>query len=289
MTIRCYVRVVGFVVIAVVSVHAQADVPAAVDGLPLYYWKEKDYLNFGDHISLKLVERIVQGPVRVYQKKPGVQERKLLALGSILTFAAEGDVVWGSGVNGNWLDLKHYRFKQLDVRAVRGPLTREFLMKNFNIACPEVYGDPALLFPYLFPELVRSEVPLYDYIVIPHYKELSMFPKEGQDHIVYPTEPWDVVVRKILASKLVISSSLHGVIVAEAYGVPARLLRVTEKESLFKYTDYYLGTQRPNFKFATSVEEALEMGGEPAPICDLVKLYQSFPFEFWSSAPVHDE
>ncbi len=32
------------------------------------------------------------------------------------------------------------------------------------------------------------------------------------------------------------------------------------------------------FFFATSVEEALKIGGEPLPQCELEKLYQSFPF-----------
>jgi pyruvyltransferase len=82
----------------------------------------------------------------------------------------------------------------------------------------------------------------------------------------------------------VISSSLHGVIIAESYGIPARLLRVTEKNHLFKYQDYYLGTGRPHFQYATSVEEALRMGGEPPFVCDLQKLYETFPFEFWPEA-----
>ena len=67
----------------------------------------------------------MQTSVRVYDKDVD-KDRKLLALGSILTYARNNDVVWGSAVNGKWLDLKHYKFTTLDVRAVRGPLTREF-------------------------------------------------------------------------------------------------------------------------------------------------------------------
>ncbi len=89
---------------------------------------------------------------------------------------------------------------------------------------------------------------------------------------------------KILNSKFVISSSLHGIIIAEAYGIPARLLRITENEPLLKYQDYYIGTNRPNFKFALSVEEALKMGGEPPFECDLEKLYEAFPREFWPNS-----
>lgn len=249
--------------------------------LPLYYWREK-FVNFGDYLSLKLLERIIGIPIQVYRAPDHwSKERKLLAIGSILTFARNNDVIWGSGINGKWLGLKYYKFTTLDVRAVRGPLTRDFLFKNFGIQSPEIYGDPALLIPYFFPEFTKKEHPTYDYIIIPHYSEQSLFPKETFSNVVYPTEEWNIVIEKILDSKFVISSSLHGIIVAEAFGIPARLLRVTTHEPLFKYEDYYLGTNRPHFKSASSVEEALAMGGEKPVECDLKKLYEAFPFEFW--------
>lgn len=256
------------------------------DRMQLYYWRE-NFVNFGDYLSLKLVERIVGQPVDVFQKGSQSKEKKLLAIGSILTFAANDDVVWGSGANGNWLGLQHYKFKNLDVRAVRGPLTRYFLKHNFNIESPEIYGDPALLMPYFFPEFQKSAQPSRKFLVIPHYSEQMLFPKEMYDYIVHPTDSWDDVVRAILDSEFVISSSLHGIIIAEAYGIPARMLRITEKEHIFKFMDYYLGTGRQKLKMAYSIDEALAMGGEEPPVCDLAKLYQAFPFEFWPDATPH--
>jgi pyruvyltransferase len=250
------------------------------EGLPLFYWKEGPFVNFGDYLSLKLIERIVGGSVRFYNKKTKNAEKKLLAIGSIFYFACDNDVVWGSGINGKRLNRSDYCFSDLDVRAVRGPLTRQFLMENFNIRCPEIYGDPALLFPYFFPEFKRKSVPSRDYIVIPHYLEQNLF-SNNDEHVVNSTDPWDEVLEKILDSRFVISSSLHGVVMAEAYGIPARLLRITEKEPLFKFQDYYLGTNRPHFRFAISIEEALQMGGEPPFQCNLKRLYEAFPFEFW--------
>lgn len=254
----------------------------ATDGLPLYYWQQKAFINFGDHLSSLLVERIVGKPVRIHKRHPKNQEQKLLAIGSILIFARDKDVIWGTGLNGKLAKKENFSFQNLDVRAVRGPLTRRFLQENFSISCPEVYGDPALLFPYFFPEFQRKEEPKYDYIVIPHYSEKQLFPKDASGKIVYPTDPWQEVIDKITDSRFVISSSLHGVILAEAYGIPARLLRVSENEPLLKYQDYYLGTNRPYFQYATTVEEALQMGGEAPFQCDLKKLYEAFPFEFWN-------
>jgi pyruvyltransferase len=248
----------------------------------LFYWKDT-FINFGDYISLKLVERIVGQPIKEYNMHKD-KGPKLLAIGSILTFARTHDIVWGSGANGKWLDLKHYRFTRLDIRAVRGPLTREFLRNNFNCSVPAVYGDPALLIPYFFPEFKRSPNPKYPYIIIPHYSEQKLFPKDEYENVVYPTEPWNEVIEKILNSAFVVSSSLHGLVVAEAFGIPARWLRITENEAIFKYVDYYLGSGRPEFAFARSVEEALEMGGEKPFECDLEKLYRAFPFELWPNS-----
>jgi pyruvyltransferase len=211
-------------------------------------------------------------------------KKKLLSIGSVLIMARNNDVVWGTGMNAKRMDFKLYKFTELDVRALRGPMTREFLFDHFGIESPEVYGDPALLLPYFFPEFRRKSHPKYPYIIIPHYSEIELFPKSDYPNVVYPTELWSDVIRKILDSEFVISSSLHGVIVAEAYGIPARYLRITDHEPIFKYQDYYLGTQRPGFNYATSVEEALHMGGEPPFRCNLQELYDSFPFEYWPNA-----
>ncbi len=262
----------------------------AKSNLPLFFWHTKTIENFGDLLSLPLVERIVEEPVRVFKKnvkKNAKQEKKILGIGSILTFAANGDVIWGSGINGKYLDPSKYSFTNLDVRAVRGPLTRKFLAHHFQIESPKIYGDPALLFPFFFPEFKKQDHPSQKYIIIPHYSEEYLFPKVLYGNtVVYPTEPWETVVLKILDSQFVISSSLHGIIIAEAFGIPARLLRVTANEPMFKYYDYYYGTNRPNFLFATSIEEALKMGGEPPHECDLYKLYESFPFDLWPNVVI---
>lgn len=266
-------------------------------GIPLYYWDARtyrDFINFGDILSEKIVERIVGHRIVTTLNKflfAQSGKRKLLALGSIIHMAEEGDVIWGSGINGkhpNKTDKNFYRFTQLDVRAVRGPLTRQFLME-MGIACPEVYGDPALLLPRLFPEFKRAENPSRDYVIIPHYSDEHLF----RDHpnFVSVKEDWDEVIREVLDSRFVIATSLHGVIVAEAFGIPTRYLKVSDAEPLFKYADYFCGTNRPDFKYATTVEEALQMGGEPLPECDLDKLLQAFPFELFpkASPPVADE
>jgi pyruvyltransferase len=249
--------------------------------LALYYWQAKKFENFGDYLSVKIVERMIQSPVEIYKKNPKNPRKKLLALGSILFFAEEGDVLWGTGMNAKFYDKKDFCFTNLDVRAVRGPLTRQFLIDNFHINVPEIYGDPALLIPHLFPEFKPNEHPRFSHVILPHYSDMHLFPKEEYPNVIYPTEPWDVVIEKILDSHFVISSSLHGIIVAEAFGIPAKYVRLSQSEPEFKYRDYYLGTGRSSCKFATSIDEALEQGGEPPFTCDLQRLYDAFPFDYF--------
>lgn len=151
-----------------------------------------------------------------------------------------------------------------------------------DLECPEVYGDPTLLLPKLFPEFQKPSSPSIDYIVIPHFSDEELF--RHLPNMVSVKEDWRVVVSKILDSKFVISSALSGVIVAEAFGIPARLIISPNEhntETIFKYSDYYYGTNRFNYHFATSVEEALEMGGEPMPECDLERLLEAFPYDLF--------
>jgi len=242
----------------------------------MFWWEPiKGDINFGDDLSRVIVEKILGNSVKY--KHLESKGRTLFAAGSILHFARDGDVIWGSGFREN--PLSENRFSRLDVRAVRGPRTREFLLK-MGIDCPEVYGDPAVLMSHLFPEFKKEE-PVYDYIVIPNIAEIKCF--ANYKNIVLPTLPWEEIVEKMLQSRLVISSSLHGIIVAESFGVPARLLKMTWIEPLLKYQDYYESTGRPDFKYATSVQEALQMGGEEPRCIDINPLIDSFPWDYFEA------
>lgn len=239
----------------------------------MFWWQAGKRINFGDDLSRVIVERMLGHSVSHNPLKS--KEKLLLAAGSILHYARDGDVIWGSGFREN--PLLENRFHHIDVRAVRGPRTREFLLK-MGIDCPEVYGDPAVLMGYLFPEFKKEE-PIYDYIIIPNIGEISCF--ANYKNIVLPTLPWNEIIKKMMQSRLVISSSLHGIIVAESFGVPARLLKMTWIEPLLKYQDYYESTGRPNFHYATSVQEALQMGGEEPSRIDTNPLIESFPWDYF--------
>jgi pyruvyltransferase len=240
----------------------------------MFWWKPSTGANFGDELSRVVVERILRR--RVNHRNIDSPRRLLLAAGSILHFAKEGDVIWGSGFREP--REPENKFCHLDIRAVRGPKTRDLFLK-MGASCPAVYGDPAVLMGRIFPKYKKLKK-IYDYIIIPNIGEINLF--TPYKNIVLPTASWHKVVKKICQSRLVISSSLHGLIVADAYGIPARLLKMTWIEPLFKYQDYYESTGRPNFKYAISVQDALRMGGEPPSCLDINPLLKAFPWDYFN-------
>ena len=231
--------------------------------------------NFGDLLGPLIVAELV--------RREGLAEpersRRLVSVGSIMRMAKDGDTVWGTGVNGKTM-ADPLPARQLDVRAVRGPLTRDYLAGN-GIQAPAVFGDPGLLVGHLWPrETLAKPKAAAGHVVVPNLHDLPS--TRGRKDVIDPTDAvWDVLAR-IASAELVVGSSLHGVIVAESFGIPARLVR-SSTEPRFKYEDYYLGTGRPEFEIADDIDTALALGGEPLPVgWDPQPLLQAFPRDLWS-------
>ncbi len=200
--------------------------------LPLAWGCQAD--NFGDYLSPILVQ-ILSGKV-VQESKESFVGKRLFAIGTLLHCAINDSVVWGSGIRE-----RNTTAKRLTVHAVRGPLTRKLLMKR-GISCPTVFGDPALLFPLLYRPQVRKEHPVG---VVCHFDDPSGLKNVDAFQIDVLCHPLKVI-DQILKCKRIISSSLHGIIIAESYGIPAcwAFPKMTFTEEKLKYRDYYASTGR---------------------------------------------
>ena len=223
--------------------------------IPLFYWSEIKFIfrekeNYGDLLSKYLVEKISGNPVKFVQpKKQRWYKRNktnYLAIGSILHHATKHSIVWGSGIIDHEQEIA-----KADFRAVRGPQTRNFLLK-LGYSCPEVYGDPALLLPkYYNPEVERK----YKIGIVPHYhdykKAVELFQdKPGIKVIDLLTMDVEETTREILSCENIISSSLHGLIVAHAYKIPALWVEFSDKifGNGIKYQDYFESLNIPFYK-----------------------------------------
>jgi len=233
--------------------------------------------NFGDLLGPEIVRRIAMR--RVGATDWDSARGRLLAVGSILSLAKPGDVVWGIGVNGKSLE-KGYELADVSFRAVRGPLTRDFVNQHGG-KCPAVYGDPGLLVRKLWGD-EELQAQSSDVTIVPNLNDLKHYDLQDP-RILLPTSPLKHCLARLRNSKFVVGSSLHGIVVAESFGVPARLIH-SGAEPEFKYLDYYRGSGRSGFRAARSVQEAIDEGGEPLPSWDDASLLEAFPWDLWQQA-----
>jgi pyruvyltransferase len=88
-----------------------------------------------------------------------------------------------------------------------------------------------------------------------------------------------------LASNYVITGSLHGLIIAEAYNIPAVLLASDIDNDFFKYEDYYFSTNRMKFDVGNSLDEVIINRIYNPSINNLKQLQDnlitSFPSDLW--------
>lgn len=250
--------------------------PSLTSRLPMEIGRRVN--NFGDRLGPLIVARILA--MNQVDPRMAPRNRRLLSVGSVLHFARDHDVIWGTGVNGKRPSTDHV-FHTLDVRAVRGPRTRDFLSSR-GVDAPAIFGDPVLLLPLVAPELVScSRSKRYPLTIVPNFNDFPAY--EPAPTLLDPRSPVELCLRRIAQSEFVVGSSLHAIVVAESLGIPARLISSSIEDPL-KYEDYYLGSGRPGVEAARTVEEAVRMGGERGPVFDTNQLLGAFPFDLWHAS-----
>jgi len=196
--------------------------------------------NWGDKLTPKLVERLTG---KKCQKPCFKNQNRFLVIGSILDRVDRNGIVWGAGFICKDSIPRNMPKK---IHAVRGPLTRKIFLDN-EIICPEVYGDPAILLPILYPKNKKKE---YKVGLIPHYVDkrngwvIEQLASYHNEAILIDIEgDIDYVIDQVCRCEYIISSSLHGLICADAYNVPG--IRVVLSAEViggdFKFYDYRLG------------------------------------------------
>ncbi|MBE1281885.1 MAG: polysaccharide pyruvyl transferase family protein [Rhodobacteraceae bacterium] len=202
--------------------------------LRLFWWKGVP--NFGDALSRIVVEHVSGRTV----EHSGVGGAQICAVGSILQIVrrkfAEGGKhrpwIWGSGL------LHHVPrdfLKHVDIALLRGPVTASLLGLK-----PKAFGDPGLLIANALgdrPE--RGDV----IGLVPHHTQLddpqirALVDADPRLQLIDVRDDAETVCRAIGACAHVCASSLHGLVTADAYGVPSTWMDPGE-QSHFKYHDY---------------------------------------------------
>ncbi|MGN0854736.1 MAG: polysaccharide pyruvyl transferase family protein [Kiritimatiellia bacterium] len=205
--------------------------------------------NVGDELSYYILSAIARDKVVLADVPEAVHAEKAVAfVGSVFHLIKSEKVeVWGTGVHAPDMMPK---VRPAAIHAVRGPLSRDLLVQA-GLACPEVYGDPVLLLPYLFTPRVTRRFKLG---LIPHChdQELPHFRSFCAEHPevcvirMRGYDDWRDVVRKICSCDFVVSSSLHGMVIADAYGVPNLFMKLSDIPigGEFQFKDYCAGVGR---------------------------------------------
>lgn len=214
-----------------------------------YYGRER---NFGDLLNLEILGRLGATGVR----KSNRFLCGAVAIGSVLDVFLAGErvaligrsilpplAVWGSGFIRPPASGQERSWRKLDVFAVRGLKSLERLRAITGESLGGVaVGDPGLLVGELGDLGVRrGECPLG---VIPHYVDkgselLERVKVAGSRVIDVQQDPMSFLA-ELAACRAVLSSSLHGLVAADALGIPNARMRLTDRVvgGDYKFDDY---------------------------------------------------
>ena len=236
--------------------------------------------NWGDALSPVLVE-LLSGKSAL--RLSGLHHVRYLVVGSILGGANEHAEVWGSGFIR---EGERVLGRPRAIHAVRGPLSRKALLDQ-GIDCPAVFGDPALLLPKFYIPKVEKR---YSVGIIPHYRDkthpwIDRYRRDSQVRILDIESGIQEFVQQVGSCEVVLSSSLHGLICADAYGVSNTWVQFSDEVlgGDFKFRDYRLsvgaGEPRP-FRVTpeTNLASAVAKAALSPKEIDLRKLILACPF-----------
>lgn len=248
----------------------------------LEWWSYTE--NLGDYLSTVVYDWILKRNNLDADKKVK-KTIHFLAIGSIIGNKYFDATVWGSGVLKKYTInrlIKGRKFVKYDIRAVRGPITK-FVLETVGYKCPQIFGDPAILMPLIYNHNVEKK---YKVSLICHFRKKDKginYNREGVHLINVATTDYKTFIDEILASEKVISSSLHGIILSESYGVPCVFFNDAMGEEILKYFDWYFSTGRYDVKFAKTVDESLTMAPMELPNLEEMRnaLIDAFPVDLW--------
>jgi pyruvyltransferase len=214
---------------------------------------EQKYLNLGDALSPCIVAALSRKKISRISMKSDAP--RLSSTGSILSnFVGGSVIVWGSGMSPTYNPIlkKHVGWSlpsntEIIPYCLRGPYTSHILSKGgvhnaFNCA----YGDPVLLLKRFYnPQHVQSskstELGVIIHLSETNGRELNaknlpeieryQIPETLADSIKIINTLSDVSSRglsskidEILSCKRIVSTSFHGLLLAELYGIPCLYL-----------------------------------------------------------------
>lgn len=231
--------------------------------IPVFYWDGKP--NFGDLVGPYLISKITKKPVVNIKNIPCAG---IMAVGSIIQMLDRKNmVIWGSGLMHKPTkeqEKKLIKYKP-KILSVRGKETAKCLIElGISLPNESTYGDPALLLPLFYKPFRKNKKEIG---VCPHYTHkpyfLEKINKRSNLKVIDVQNDLETVVDSIFSSTVCISTSLHGLIIAQAYNIPWVWLEIVDNNlggDDFKFKDFFSTideTQVSHIKITMSEVESL--------------------------------
>lgn len=255
------------------------------------YWSA-GVVNFGDWSGPHIINRLT-GRRPLLPNRVKLDSRVVYSVGSILGWFNRSNVdVWGSGLMRPFTNeeiASRRKLTGIEIHAVRGKLTQQHLVEQIGWNVPDVYGDPALLLPRLYTPHRAGQGKV---AFTPHGTHQKYFAKHiyGEVNFVDVKRNFRDVADAVSGARAVVSTSLHGLIVAQAYQVPWVWLRIDDHPlwggADFKFEDFFstlddsgVSSKSISIKDLPTVDiEALaEQAHLPGLAVDLDKLQNALP------------
>lgn len=202
------------------------------------------------HTTKERKEFILTYPRAIYNRKLSLKDMMhnihyiknkeanlLISIGSIIDWYSDPNCnIWGAGIM-----YRNSPVAKANFYAVRGKYT-QLRLKELGYKVPKAIGDPALLSPLIYkPETDKK----FTLGIIPHflhYEETVKKLKSDSILVINLFDTIEKVIDDVCSCEKIISSSLHGIIISHAYGIPALWFNLA-KDKLrgddIKFADYF--------------------------------------------------
>ena len=201
-----------------------------------YWWKGRP--NFGDRLAPLLLAHF-GNVISVWADRDKAQ---VISVGSVLELVPSGWDGYIVGAGKLFQDRPIILPPRDKILAIRGPLSAAWVQGSYAI------GDPGLL----ADEMIALPPKEHDLGVLPHWsdRKLARDPRFllSDPLIISPATDPLTVIRQIGSCRQIVTSSLHGMIVADAFGIPRRFeytRRLDKEGGDYKFRDYSASINAP--------------------------------------------
>lgn len=219
----------------------------------LYFYKDEP--NFGDALNLCLLQTLFGVDIR-YED---IKKCDCVCIGSLLQllvvpplsfrnkikrFFAHRIAIWGTGFINQAPEFPHTLSRKTRIYALRGKISLARMQKYTKRRLRNVVlGDPGLLANRLID--TKKIEKKYKLGIIPHYVDKNNPLLDNinveQSVIIDVQKPVMEVLVQIAQCENIISSAMHGLIVADSLGIPNARMVLSNKivGGDYKFQDYY--------------------------------------------------